>query len=107
MVVREEMRSISCLRRLAADGKMKHVKVFSGPNCPYCDRAKALLRKKGVEFEDIDVELNPDAMKQVVEQTGRSTIPQIFIDDFHVGGCDDLYAYEELGKLDPLLGLDG
>ena len=84
---------------------MKRVRVYSGPNCPYCDRAKALLRKKGVEFEEIDVEVRPDEMKKVIEQTGKQTIPQIFIDDFHVGGCDDLYAYEELGKLNGLLGL--
>ena len=82
---------------------MKHVRVFSGPNCPYCDKAKALLRRKGVEFEEIDVEVDPEAMMKVVKETGRRTIPQIFIDDFHVGGCDDLYAYEELGKLDGLL----
>jgi glutaredoxin 3 len=79
--------------------------VYSGPNCPYCDRAKALLRKKGVEFEEIDVEIRREEMAKVVEETGKDTIPQIFIDDFHVGGCDDLYAYEELGKLDKLLGL--
>ena len=85
---------------------MKRVRIYSGPNCPHCDRAKALLRKKGVEFEEINVELDPNAMMQVIKKTGRRTIPQIFIDDFHVGGCDDLYAYEELGKLDSLLGLD-
>lgn len=86
---------------------MKRIRIYSGPNCPYCDRAKALLRKKGVEFEEIDVEADPVAMKQVIEQTGKRTVPQIFIDDFHVGGCDDLYAYEELHKLDALLGLEG
>lgn len=85
---------------------MKHVRIYSGSSCPYCDRAKALLRKKGVEFEEIDVEVNPAAMMQVIKKTGKRTIPQIFVDDFHVGGCDDLYAYEELGKLDSLLGLD-
>ena len=85
---------------------MKHIRVYSGPNCPYCDKAKALLRSKGVEFEVIDVEVDPQAMIKVIEQTGKRTIPQIFIDDLHVGGCDDLYAYEELGKLDTLLGLE-
>lgn len=85
---------------------MKRVRIYSGPSCPHCDRAKALLRKKGVKFEEIDVELDPDAMMQVIKKTGKRTIPQIFVDDFHVGGCDDLYAYEELGKLDSLLGLD-
>ena len=85
---------------------MKNIRVYSGPNCPYCDKAKALLRRKGVEFEEIDVQVDPEAMKQVIEKTGKRTIPQIFIDDFHVGGCDDLYAYEELDKLDALLGLE-
>ncbi len=84
---------------------MKHVKIYTGSNCPYCDKAKALLRKKGVAFEEIDVDVDREAMKRVVETTGRQTIPQIFVEDFHVGGCDDLYAYEELGKLDSLLGL--
>lgn len=85
---------------------MKRVRVYSGPDCPYCAKAKALLRKKGVEFEEIDVGLDPDAMKQVIKQTGRRTIPQIFIGDFHIGGFDDLNAYEEDGRLDSLLGLD-
>jgi glutaredoxin 3 len=67
--------------------------------------AKALLRRKGVEFEEIDVEARPEEMQKVVEETGKQTIPQIFIDDFHVGGYDDLNAYEQLGKLDGLLGL--
>ena len=69
--------------------------------------AKALLRRKGVEFEEIDVEAHPEEMQKVIEQTGKQTIPQIFIDDFHVGGYDDLNAYEQLGKLDGLLGLAG
>jgi len=84
---------------------MKHVRIFTGPVCPYCDRAKALLAKKGIKYEEIDVEVNRDAMKEVIVKTGRRTIPQIFIDDFHVGGCDDLYALEENGELDKLLGL--
>ncbi|UCD59208.1 MAG: glutaredoxin 3 [Candidatus Hydrogenedentota bacterium] len=84
---------------------MKHVRVYTASVCPYCDRAKALLRKKGVAFEEIDVEVDREAMKRVIEITGRRTVPQIFIEDFHVGGCDDLYAYEEIGKLDSLLGL--
>jgi glutaredoxin 3 len=85
--------------------KMKHVRIYSGPVCPYCDRAKALLAKKGVQYEEIDVELNRDAMNEVIAKTGRRTIPQIFIGDFHVGGCDDLYALEETGELDKLLGI--
>jgi len=84
---------------------MKNVKIYTTDVCPYCDKAKALLRKKGVEFEEVNVEDDREAMRQVIETTGRQTVPQIFIEDFHVGGCDDLYAYEELGKLDALLGL--
>ena len=82
---------------------MKHVRVYSGANCPYCDKAKALLRKKDVQFEEIDVEADPQAMMKVIKETGRRTIPQIFIGDTHVGGCDELYALESAGKLDPLL----
>jgi len=91
---------------LTREEEMKHIRIYSGSNCPFCDKAKALLRKKGVKFEEIDVEADPDAMRQVIEKTGKRTIPQIFIDDFHVGGCDDLYAYEELHELDALLGLE-
>ena len=84
---------------------MKHVRVYSGPDCPHCDMAKALLRKKGVEFEEIDVQADPDAGKRMIEESGKRTIPQIFIDDFHVGGNAELQAYEEVGKLDAMLGL--
>ena len=84
---------------------MKLVRIYTTSVCPYCDKAKALLRKKGVAFEEIDVEGDREARQRIIEITGRQTVPQIFIDDFHVGGCDDLYAYEELGKLDSLLGL--
>ncbi len=83
--------------------KMKRVRVYTGPYCPHCDKAKALLRKKGVEFEEIDVGADPDAMKQIFEKAGCRTIPQIFIGDQHIGGCDDLYACEESGKLDAML----
>ncbi len=84
---------------------MKHVRIYTGPLCPYCDRAKALLAEKGIAYEEIDVEVNREAMMEVIAKTGRRTIPQIFIDDFHVGGADDLYALEEKGELDTLLGL--
>ena len=84
---------------------MKRVRIYTAPQCYYCDKAKALLRKKGADFEEIDVEVDREAMKKVIESTGRKTVPQIFVEDFHVGGCDDLYAYEEIGKLDSLLGL--
>ena len=84
---------------------MKHVRIYSGPDCPHCDKAKALLREKGVEFEEIDVHADPDAARRIFEETGKRTIPQIFIGEFHVGGCAELQAYDEVGKLDSMLGL--
>ncbi len=84
---------------------MKHVRIYSGPDCPHCDKAKVLLKEKGVEFEEIDVSADPDAARRIFEETGERTIPQIFIDEFHVGGCAELYAHEETGELDSMLGL--
>lgn len=83
---------------------MPEIIVYSGPGCPYCDRAKALLKKKGVPFQDLNIRTDPavrDAM--IAKSHGRQTIPQIFIGDQHIGGCDDLYALDAAGKLDPLL----
>jgi glutaredoxin 3 len=71
--------------------------------CPYCQRARALLTKKGVEFEEIDVD-DGDALRDtMIERSGRRTVPQIFIGDKHVGGCDELYALEAAGELDGLI----
>ncbi len=82
---------------------MGKVRIYTSSDCYYCDRAKVLLSKKGVAYEEIDVEKNREAMREVVRTTGRQTVPQIFIGDMHVGGCDDLYALDAQGKLDPLL----
>ena len=72
--------------------------------CPYCFRAKRLLKQKGVKFNEIDVTMNPNQRTKMVQRAnGGRTVPQIFIGDNHVGGCDDLYALERAGKLDPLL----
>lgn len=71
--------------------------------CPYCHRALALLKKKNVEFAAIDVSGNPDARDWLLENTGQSTVPQIFIGKQPIGGCDDMYALDRQGKLDPLL----
>ena len=71
--------------------------------CPYCARARALLDAKGVPVEEIDVEAVPGARSEMLSRSGRSTVPQIFIGDDHVGGCDDLVALDEAGRLDPLL----
>lgn len=83
---------------------MPHVEVFSGPFCPYCDKAKALLKKKNVEFEEFNVKSDEVKLGEMLERSnGRKTIPQIFINGQHIGGCDDLYALDGAGKLDELL----
>ena len=82
---------------------MKSVKVYTTPYCPFCVRAKRLLERKGVAYEEIDVASDDMARAQLAERTGRRTVPQIFIGDAHVGGSDDLHALEEQGKLDALL----
>ncbi|MEI9993594.1 MAG: glutaredoxin 3 [Rhizomicrobium sp.] len=83
---------------------MSNVKIYTTPICPYCVRAKALLKKKGATFDEIDVFMDSDARREMeAKSEGRRTVPQIFIGEKHVGGCDDLYALESQGKLDPLL----
>jgi glutaredoxin 3 len=83
---------------------MPHITVYSGPNCPYCERAKALLKKKGATFEDFNVRTDAAKFDEMLKKSGgKKTIPQIFINDKHIGGCDDLYALESAGKLDGLL----
>jgi glutaredoxin 3 len=72
--------------------------------CPYCSRARALLRRKGVAFDDIDVEEAPEKRLEMQNRSGRRTVPQIFIGDRHVGGSDDLHALDDAGQLDALLG---
>jgi glutaredoxin 3 len=71
--------------------------------CPYCTRAKQLLDRKGVDFEEIDVDARPEARKEMTARSGRSSVPQIFIGATHVGGCDDLHELEGSGRLDTLL----
>ena len=77
--------------------------VYSTLLCPFCHRAKALLRKKGVNFTEIDVGMDTEKRAEMTMRAGRHTVPQIFVGDTHVGGCDDLYALDEEGKLDSLL----
>jgi glutaredoxin 3 len=83
---------------------MSKVLIYTTPICPYCVRAKSLLKKKGASYQEIDVFMDHDARVEMETRAkGRRTVPQIFIDDTHVGGCDELYALEHDGKLDPLL----
>mgnify|MGYP003332683174 FL=1 len=71
--------------------------------CPYCERARQLLKRKGVEFAEIDIDKDPALREQMMQRSGRRTVPQIFVGDVHVGGCDDLHELEARGGLDPLL----
>jgi glutaredoxin 3 len=83
---------------------MAEVIVYSGPGCPYCDRAKALLKKKGVAFTEHNVRADEKQFEEMLAKSnGGKTIPQIFINGTHVGGCDDLYALNSAGKLDAML----
>lgn len=85
---------------------MARVEIYSTLFCPYCARAKALLAKKGVQFENIDLIEQPDRREEMIRRAGgRTSVPQIFIDGKHIGGSDDLYALDRAGKLDSLLGI--
>ncbi len=82
---------------------MAKVVVYVKDYCPYCTKAKNLLRKKGVEFEEIDISDNDELQDFVREQSGQRTVPQIFINDKSIGGCDDMYSLNSKGTLDKLL----
>ena len=82
---------------------MAQIDIYTKPYCPYCERAKALLEKKGVEFKEIVASHDSALRAEMNERSGRLTYPQIFINGAHVGGCDDLMALESRGGLDPLL----
>ena len=83
---------------------MPIVKMYTTQVCPYCQRAKMLLKQRGVtEIEEVRVDLQPPERERMMQITGRRTVPQIFIGDKHVGGCDDLYDLDRRGGLVPLL----
>ena len=83
---------------------MQKVLMYSTAVCPYCVRAEQLLQRKGVtDLEKVRIDLEPARRDEMMEKTGRRTVPQIYIGDTHVGGCDDLYELDRQGKLDPLL----
>jgi glutaredoxin 3 len=84
---------------------MTPVKMYTTQVCPFCVRAKALLKQRGVEaIEEIRIDLDPGERARMMALTGRRTVPQIFIGETHVGGCDDLVALDQRGGLLPLLG---
>ena len=83
---------------------MPAITIYTKSWCPYCSAAKKLLTEKGAAFTEIDIEKKPEARAEMIQKAkGRSTVPQIFIGEKHVGGCDDLYALDDRGQLEPLL----
>ena len=84
---------------------MPRVEIYSTMFCPYCSRAKGLLERKGVKYENIDIIEDSSKRDEMVKRAhGRTSVPQIFIDGEYIGGCDELYALDRAGKLDPKLG---
>ena len=83
---------------------MNKVEIYTKGHCPYCHRAKALLTQKGVSFEEYKIDVQPELRAEMIQRAnGGFTVPQIFINDQHIGGCDDMFALESQSKLDPLL----
>ncbi len=83
---------------------MKPVEIYTSPLCGFCHAAKRLLKQKGVNFSEINVLINPRRKPEMIKRAnGGRSVPQIFVGDMHVGGCDELYALERAGKLDALL----
>jgi len=93
--------SVTVMRMVRVN--MPKIDIYTKPYCPYCDRAKALLERKGAGFNEIVASNDPGLKAEMQKRSGRLTYPQIFIDDLHVGGCDDLVALDQRGGLDPLL----
>ena len=84
---------------------MPQVTIYSTMVCPYCVRAKRLLQRKGVDYEEILVDQDRSRLKEMLERSQRRTVPQIFIDNYHVGGYDDMAELDSQGELDSLLGI--
>lgn len=82
---------------------MATVVVYSAANCAYCERAKQLLQRKGIVYQEVRVDLDMQEREKMMQLSGRRTVPQIFINDQAIGGYDDLYALDKSGKLDSLL----
>jgi glutaredoxin 3 len=83
---------------------MGSITMYCTGDCPYCHRAEALLKSKGVaEIDKIRIDLDPERRNEMMARTGRRTVPQIYIGEVHVGGCDDLVALDRAGKLEPML----
>ncbi|CNH84681.1 glutaredoxin 3 [Yersinia aldovae] len=82
---------------------MAKIEIYTKATCPFCHRAKALLNAKGAAFQEIAIDNAPARREEMITRSGRTTVPQVFIDGQHIGGCDDLHALDARGGLDPLL----
>lgn len=82
---------------------MPTVQIYATAFCPYCVRARRLLKRKGIDYEEIRVDKDQNEMRTMIQRSQRTTVPQIFIGDQHIGGYDDMAALDQAGKLDPLL----
>ncbi len=82
---------------------MANVEIYTKATCPFCHQAKALLSQKNVAYQEIAIDGRADKREEMITRSGRTTVPQIFIDGQHIGGCDDLYALDGRDGLDPLL----
>lgn len=82
---------------------MAKVTIYTRPFCGYCARALALLESKGADFEEIEAGMDPELRREMMDRSGRTTFPQIFVGEQHIGGCDDMLALDRAGELDPLL----
>tara|TARA_B110000459_G_scaffold147854_1_gene161148 strand:- start:105 stop:410 length:306 start_codon:yes stop_codon:yes gene_type:complete len=92
------------LHLILKDKNMAEITIYSSNSCPFCDRAKELLTKKGVDYAEVRVDLDQTEFENMLSKSnGRRTVPQIFINDTHVGGFDDLWQLEQDGKLDAML----
>jgi glutaredoxin 3 len=87
----------------AAETRMAHVTIYTKPYCPFCHRALALLKEKGVEITEIVASTDRDKREEMIRRSGRTTYPQIFVGERHIGGCDDIMALDRRGALDPIL----
>ena len=79
------------------------IEMYATSWCPYCERARSLLRAKGVAFDEINLEVHPGQREEMIKRSGRRTVPQVFIGGEHIGDCDELHALDAAGGLDPLL----
>jgi glutaredoxin 3 len=84
---------------------MPDIVIYSTAMCPYCVRAKMLLQRKGMQWEEKRIDLDHGLMREMLQRSNRRTVPQIFIDEHHVGGYDDMAELDAMGQLDPMLGL--